>query len=109
MSSEMPVLQSTVWNIPGIRVSKAKKEDCGLLGHGTQKPCECMARPMRNHGAEGDLIYDPFLSSGTSIIAAEQCGRVCCGLELSPAYCDIIVARFEKFTGRKAERITAGA
>jgi DNA modification methylase len=87
--------ESTVWDIP-----KPQKSE---TGHSTQKPVECMARPIRNNSKPGDLVYDPFLGSGTTIIAAEQEGRVCYGLELSPAYCDVIVARWEAFTGRKAE------
>lgn len=67
--------------------------------HPTQKPVECMAYLMRNH--EGD-VYDPFLGSGTTLIAAEQTNRTCYGIEISPAYCDVIVARWEKFTGKKA-------
>ena len=59
-----------------------------------------MARPIRNH--EGD-VYDPFLGSGTTLIAAEQLNRICYGMELDPKYCDVIVARWEKLTGRKAE------
>lgn len=70
--------------------------------HATQKPVECMARPMRNH--EGD-VYDPFLGSGSTLIAAEQLGRICYGMELDPVYCDVIVARWEKFTGKKAELV----
>ncbi len=93
--------ESTVWAIP-----KPQKSE---TGHSTQKPVECMARPMRNNSKPGDLVYDPFLGSGTSIIAAEQEGRVCLGLELSPAYCDVIVARWEAFTGRKAELVRAPA
>jgi DNA modification methylase len=77
--------QSTVWDI-------ALKDGGEDTNHSTQKPVECMARPIRNHGG-----------SGTTIIAAEQLGRRCYGLELSPAYCDVIVARWEKLTGRKAE------
>lgn len=87
--------QSTVWSIEHL------KND---TGHGTQKPVECMARPMRNHGAPGDFVYDPFLGSGTSIIAAQATDRFCVGLELDPAYCDVIVARWEAYTGKKAER-----
>jgi DNA modification methylase len=64
-----------------------------------------MARPIRNHGKIGDEIYDPFLGSGTTIIAAEMLRRRCFGLEIDPAYCDVIVQRFERFTGQKAERI----
>lgn len=93
--------QTTVWNIDKPRKSET--------GHSTQKPVECMARPMRNNSKPGDLVYDPFLGSGTSIIAAEQEGRVCLGLELSPAYCDVIVARWETFTGRKATHVPAQA
>ena len=85
--------QITVWTI--------KARDDKGHGHGTQKPVECMARPIRNHDCE--LVYDPFLGSGTTIIAADRLGKACYGLELSPAYCDAIVARWEKATGLKAE------
>jgi DNA modification methylase len=70
--------------------------------HPTQKPIECMARAIRNHDAP--LIYDPFLGSGTTLIAAEQLGRKCYGMEISPAYCDVIVKRWEMLTGKKATR-----
>lgn len=85
--------QSTLWQI-----NKPQKSE---TGHSTQKPVECMARPIRNH--DGD-VYDPFLGSGTTLIAAEQLGRKCYGLEISPAYCDVIVNRWESLTGGKAER-----
>jgi DNA modification methylase len=67
-----------------------------------------MARPARNHGGKGDDVYDPFLGSGTTVIACERLGRRCFGLELDPGYCDVIVKRFENFTGTKAQRITGG-
>ena len=70
--------------------------------HPTQKPMECMARAIRNHDAP--LVYDPFLGSGTTLIAAEQLGRTCYGMEISPAYCDVIVKRWETLTGQKATR-----
>jgi DNA modification methylase len=85
--------QTTLWQI-----DKPQKSE---TGHSTQKPVECMARPMRNHEAE--LIYDPFLGSGTTLIAAEQLGRKCYGMEISPQYCDVIVKRWETLTGKKAE------
>lgn len=88
--------QSTVWDITN-RVNDEGKND-----HGTQKPVECMARPIRNHGGKDDDVYDPFLGSGTTIIAAEQLGRRCYGLEISPAYCDVIVQRWQALTGKKA-------
>ena len=63
-----------------------------------------MRRPILNHTHAGEVVYDPFLGSGTSIIAAETTGRICIGLEIDPAYCDVIVERWEQFTGNKAER-----
>jgi DNA modification methylase len=84
--------QTTVWEI--------KKPQKSETGHSTQKPIECMARPIQNH--EASEIYDPFLGSGTTLIAAEQLNRKCYGLEISPAYCDVIVKRWENLTGKKA-------
>lgn len=86
-----PTNEPTVWDIP-----QPSKNEL----HPTQKPCECMARPIRNHDAPD--VYDPFLGSGTTMIAAEQLNRRCFGLEIEPRYCDVIVARWENFTGNKA-------
>lgn len=77
--------QSTVWNINA-------REDSGH-GHGTQKPVECMAKPIKNH--DGD-VYDPFLGSGTTMVAAHQLNRKCYGIELDPKYCQVIVERMLK-------------
>jgi DNA modification methylase len=87
-----PSNECTVWDIEQPR----KNEH-----HPTQKPVECMARAIRNH--KKTTVYDPFLGSGTTLIAAEQLGRKCYGLEISPAYCDVIVKRWENLTGGKAE------
>jgi DNA modification methylase len=57
-----------------------------------------------NHGGPGDAIYDPFLGSGTTLIACEMLGRTCFGMEFDPIYCDVIVKRWEDFTGKAAER-----
>jgi DNA modification methylase len=89
--------QTTIWNI-----DKPLKSE---TGHSTQKPVECMKRPIVNNSSPGQAIYDPFLGSGTTLIACEMEGRACHGLELSPAYCDVIVKRWEDFTGEKAELI----
>lgn len=89
--------QSTIWDI-------AIKDGQESTEHSTQKPLECMARPMRNHGAAGDVVYEPFCGSGTTLIAAEHLARTCVALELSPAYCDVIVERWQKLTGEKAKR-----
>lgn len=66
-------------------------------GHSTQKPVECMARPMRNHDA--DAVYDPFCGSGTSVIAAHREGRRCFALEIEPQYVDVICRRYQEYTG----------
>jgi DNA modification methylase len=96
--------QSTTWEIANNNsFGNANAEE--TWGHGTQKPVECMARPIRNHGGKDDDVYDPFGGSGTTIIAAEQLGRRCFMLELSTTYCDVILARWEKLTGKKAEKV----
>lgn len=87
--------QTTVWDI-----DKPIKSE---TGHSTQKPVECMKRPIENNSSIGQAVYDPFLGSGTTMIAAEMTRRMCHGIELSPEYCDVIVQRWENFTGRKAE------
>ena len=87
--------QTTVWDID----MPIKSE----TGHSTQKPVECMKRPIENNSSIGQAVYDPFLGSGTTMIAAEMTRRMCHGIELSPEYCDVIVQRWENFTGRKAE------
>ena len=86
--------QSTVWNIPA-------REDSGH-GHGTQKPVACRKRPILNNSLAGQEVYDPFLGSGTTIIAAEMTDRACHAIELSPAYIDVAVRRWEAFTGQRA-------
>jgi DNA modification methylase len=63
-------------------------------GHSTQKPMECMERPIRNH--HGD-VYEPFCGSGTTVIAAARQGRRCFAVEISPAYCDVIRKRWTKW------------
>ena len=58
---------------------------------------------MLNNSNPGQTVYDPFLGSGTSIIAAETTGRICHGLEINPAYCDVIVRRWQDYTGKAAQ------
>lgn len=77
--------QTTLWNIPA-------RDDAGH-GHGTQKPLECMARPIRNHHSE--MVYDPFLGSGTTMVACENLKRKCRGIEISPDYCAVILQRMK--------------
>jgi DNA modification methylase len=82
--------QSTVWNIEHI------KSD---TGHSTQKPVECMRRPIENNSRPGDAIYEPFSGSGTTIIAGAMTGRVVHAIELNPAYVDVAIERWQAFTG----------
>lgn len=70
--------------------------------HPTQKPVELFAIPIRNHVRSGEVVYEPFLGSGSQLIAAERFGARCYGLEIEPKYVDVIVQRWENFTGKTA-------
>jgi len=87
--------QTTLWSI-------ASRDQDAATAHGTQKPVECMRRPMLNNSSPGQAVYEPFSGSGSSIIAAETCGRHCYAVELDPAYVDVAVLRWQAFTGRDA-------
>jgi site-specific DNA-methyltransferase (adenine-specific) len=76
--------------------------------HPTMKPVALIAYQVGNSTAPQGLVYDSFLGSGTTLIAAEQLGRKCYGMEISPQYCDVIVKRWENLTGEKAVLLTAG-
>ena len=91
--------QSAVWEIESV-----KRGDEGETKHGTQKPVECMERPIRNHGDKSDAVYDPFVGSGTTIIAAERQKRACYAMDIDPIYVDVAVQRWENYTGKKAQR-----
>jgi len=87
--------QDTVWDIPTIHsfANGHNADEWGLVGHGNQKPIECMERPIRNNSADGEIIIDPFAGSGTTLVAAERLGRVCRAVEISPNYCAVILER----------------
>jgi DNA modification methylase len=70
--------------------------------HPTQKPMEVMRRPILNHTLPGEAVYDCFLGSGTTLIAAETTGRSCYGVELDPKYVDVILRRWQQYTGKQA-------
>lgn len=91
--------QTTVWNITH------NKSD---TGHGTQKPVEAMRKPIENNSNRGQAVYDPFVGSGTTIIAAEQTGRCCHAIEINPNYADVVVRRWQEFTGEKATLESTG-
>jgi DNA modification methylase len=89
-------IQSTVWDIE-------QRDGTGDTVHGTQKPVECMARPMRNH--DSALVFEPFSGSGTTIIAGEMNGRSVLATELDPVYVQVALDRWEAFTGQKAQKV----
>jgi DNA modification methylase len=91
-----------VWPVATLNPFGGKNPEEIATGHGTQKPIELMRRPILNHTERGDLIYDCFLGSGTTLIAAELTGRVCYGLEIDPAYVDVIVGRWQQLSGKPA-------
>jgi DNA modification methylase len=97
--------QTTVWDAaPPNHIMGGSKED--KTGHPTQKPVLVYDIPIMNHTRPGDGLYEPFGGSGTAIIACEKANRKCFTMELSPDFCDIIVARWEKYTGKKAELLS---
>lgn len=86
--------QSTLWQI----AKPAKSES----GHSTQKPVECMKRPIENNSSPGQAVYEPFSGSGTTIIAGEMTGRSIYAMELNPPYVDVAIKRWQDFTGQAA-------
>jgi DNA modification methylase len=94
--------ESTLWEVSNLNPFGADKTEDAITGHGTQKPVELMRRSILNHTEEGEIIYDPFLGSGSTLVAAEQGNRICYGLDISPVYVDAIVTRWQKLTGTEA-------
>lgn len=88
--------QDSVWEIPRPRRSES---------HPTMKPVELVSRGLVNSSRPGDLVYEPFAGSGSTIIAAEQTGRRCVALEIDPRYAQVAIDRWESFTGRVAEPV----
>ena len=93
--------QSTVWDVPNANPHGGSGQ-AEQTGHGTQKPVELMRRPILNHTVKGDAVYDGFLGSGSTLVAAELTGRICYGLEIDPRYVDVICQRWMAITGRQA-------
>jgi DNA modification methylase len=95
--------QSTVWEVANLNPfggeGAAENE---ATGHGTQKPVEIMRRPILNHTRAGEACYDPFLGSGSTLIAAESTGRICYGMDIDAKYVDVAVLRWQRFSGQQA-------
>jgi len=93
--------QSTLWQIANLNPFGGSGQE-EATGHGAQKPVELMRRPILNNTVRGDMVYDPFLGSGTTLIAAASTDRICYGLDIDPTYVDVIVRRWQKFTAQVA-------
>lgn len=93
--------QSTLWSIPTC------DQDAETI-HSTQKPVECMRRPMLNNSKASDTIYEPFSGSGTTMIAAEMSGRDCRAVEINPVYVDVAIIRWQAFTDGTARLAATG-
>lgn len=88
--------EDTLWEI-----KRPAKSDL----HPTMKPIELCARAITNSSNKNNIVYEPFGGSGSTLIASEQTNRICYCMELDPKYVDVIIARWEDFTGKKAEKI----
>jgi len=85
-----------------LEFSRPKKSE----EHPTMKPIDLVAHCIKNSSKRGDIVYDPFLGSGTTLIACEKMGRTCYGIEIYPTFCDVIIKRWENLTGSKAILLT---
>ena len=94
--------QTTVWDLASpIHIMSGSKEE--KTEHPTQKPLECMSRPIRNH--DSPLVYDPFLGSGTTLIAAENLSRQCRAVEIAPGYVAVALQRYLDAFGIRGELV----
>jgi DNA modification methylase len=96
-----PGENTTIWDSPSPKFIMGGSEE-EKFDHPTQKPVELMRRPILNHTKRGELVYDGFLGSGTTLAAAELTERVCLGIELDPRYVDVAVLRWQSLNHRKA-------
>jgi DNA modification methylase len=99
--------QTTLWQIANRTAFKGgmNGSEDNWSGHSAQKPVECMKRPIENNSSPGQAVYDPFVGSGTTIIAAEMTARACHAIEINPTYVDMSIKRWQNFTGEKAQKV----
>ena len=99
--------RTNVWSHRGMS-SFGRGRDEALASHPTVKPVGLLIEAIKDCTRRGDLVIDPFLGSGSTLIAAEKAGRVCFGIELDPLYCDLIISRFDKLSGIQAVNAATG-
>jgi DNA modification methylase len=95
--------RTNVWQYPGIHTLSKQSDEGNLLAlHPTVKPVAMVADAILDCTARGEIVLDAFLGSGTTLMAAERVGRICCGIEIDPLYVDVTIRRWQKYTGEKA-------
>lgn len=95
--------RTNVWNYPGVQTQSKQGDEGNLLAlHPTVKPTAMVADAILDCTARGEVVLDAFLGSGTTLIAAERVGRICCGIEIDPLYVDVAIRRWQKLTGEAA-------
>jgi DNA modification methylase len=101
--------RTNVWRYPGAQTFSRQGEEGNLLAlHPTVKPVAMVADAILDGTARGEVILDSFLGSGTTLIAAERVGRICCGIEIDPIYVDVAIRRWQKYTGESAIHSATG-
>ncbi|MGA7755570.1 MAG: DNA methyltransferase [Candidatus Sulfotelmatobacter sp.] len=101
--------RTNVWRHPGVNSFSRSTTEGNLWElHPTVKPVGLVADAIMDCSARGGIVLDPFLGSGTTIIAAERTGRICYGIELDPAYVDVVIRRWQNFTGLSAKHSSSG-
>ncbi|WP_226948844.1 DNA-methyltransferase [Rhizorhabdus wittichii] len=99
--------RTNVWTYPGAN-RKGSSAGKALGDHPTPKPVELVADALQDVTQRGDLVFDPFIGSGTTLIAAEATGRIACGIDLDPGYVDVAIVRWQQMTGRQAIHADSG-
>lgn len=99
--------RSNVWTAPGASCFGSDARE-GLKLHPTVKPIALLEDALLDLTRRGEIVLDPFLGSGTTMVAADRTGRVCRGIELDPLYCDVIVQRLQEVTGKDATLLETG-
>lgn len=93
--------RTNVWSYPGVNTFKTG-EGSDLAIHPTVKPIAMVADAIKDASKRGDIILDSFLGSGTTLLACERTGRICCGIEVDPGYVDLAIRRWQELTGKDA-------
>lgn len=101
--------RTNVWQYPGANTLSRTGEEGDLLAmHPTVKPVALVADALLDASARGEIVLDSFLGSGSTLLAAERVGRVCYGIEFEPRYVDLVIRRWQQYTGEQAVHAETG-